>query len=232
MEWHAVVPGFSPHHLVTAFPWDSGKKMTVVDVGGGRGHISRALVEHNPNVNCIVQDAPEIVVLGQEALVGTELKSRITFQAHDFFEEQPVKGADVYLLRLVLHDWSDKYATKIIQSLIPALKPGAKLVINERVIPARHQAHYLVEREARYDPKCPLLFKQWCCETDSNGFLHTGSDFDLYMLAFQNARERTAQDWAKLFEGADARFRLTAVHQPPKSTLAVVEMTWRGESRL
>ena len=54
------------------------------------------------------------------------------------------------------------------------------------------------------------------------------SDYDMYMLAFQNARERTADDWSALFKEADPRFMPTQVHQPPQSSLAVVEVTWGG----
>ena len=148
MTWHAMLPGFSAQYLIAAFPWGSGDELIVVDVGGGLGHVSRALVDHNPTVKCIVEDLPDVVVQGQEGLPA-DLRGRIRFQAHDFFQEQPVKGADVYLLRLVLHDWSDKYSQMIIKALIPALKPGAKVVINERVIPGHDEAPYLAEREAR-----------------------------------------------------------------------------------
>lgn len=149
MTWHAMLPGFSPQYLAAAFPWGSaGSELIVVDVGGGMGSVSQALVEHHSTVKCIVQDSPGVIAQGQEKL-PENLRERISFQAHDFFEEQPVKDADVYLLRLVLHDWSDKYATKIIKALVPALKPGAKVVVNDRVIPGRGEAHYLVEREAR-----------------------------------------------------------------------------------
>ncbi|KAH8694169.1 O-methyltransferase-domain-containing protein [Talaromyces proteolyticus] len=202
MRWQSTLPGFSHHHLTEVFPWGSSEQqLTVVDVGGGVGQVSQALLDHSPDVKCIVQDYPEVVSRGQDSLPA-KYKPRITFQSHDFFKEQPIKGADIYLLRMILHDWSDKYAIKIIQALVPALKPGAKVVINDRVIPAWHQAHYLVEREAR--------------------------DSDMYMLAFQNARERTAQEWSALLKRADGRFQLTRVHQPPRSVLAVVEVTWDG----
>ena len=149
MEWHAMLPGFSAQYLVAAFPWGSGDELTVVDVGGGLGHASRALVQHSPTVKCIVEDSPDIVMQGQDGLPA-DLQERISFKAHDFFQDQPTKGADVYLLRLVLHDWSDKYSRMIIRALIPALKPGAKIVINDRVIPGRGEAPYLAEREARF----------------------------------------------------------------------------------
>jgi len=151
MTWHAMLPGFSAQYLATAFPWGSGGGLTVVDVGGGLGHVSQALIKHNTTVNCIVEDSPDVIVQGRQLDLPAEIGARISFQAHDFFQEQPVKGADVYLLRLVLHDWSDKYARLIIEALIPALKPGAKIVVNDRLIPGRGEAHYLAEREARYE---------------------------------------------------------------------------------
>ncbi|KAI4220773.1 MAG: hypothetical protein LQ349_008004, partial [Xanthoria aureola] len=205
MTWHAMLPGFSPQYLATAFPWgpSSEDELTIVDVGGGLGHVSQALLAHNPNVrSIIVQDSRDVISQAQQQDIPPDIRERMAFQAHDFFQEQPVKGADVYLLRLVLHDWSDKYAVMIISALIPALKPGSKVVVNDRVIPGRGERHYLVEREAR--------------------------DYDMYMLAFQNAKARTAEDWRVLFEGADPRFRLVGVHQPPKSSLAVVEVVWEG----
>lgn len=62
------------------------------------------------------------------------LVSRVTFMEYDFFSQQPVKDADVYLLRCVLYDWPDKYAIKILWSLIPALSQGAKILVNEHIL--------------------------------------------------------------------------------------------------
>ncbi|KAL8920036.1 MAG: hypothetical protein Q9208_006491 [Pyrenodesmia sp. 3 TL-2023] len=203
MSYHAQLPGFSAAYLVSAFPWtsfDPSEQITIVDVGGGLGHVSKALIAHSPRVRCIVQDSPGVVAQAQGKELPPELQGRLSFQGHDFFDPQPVQDADMYLLRLVLHDWSDKYAVMIIRALTPALKPGARVVVNERVLPALGEAHYLVEREGR--------------------------DYDMYMLAFQNAKERTAADWKTLFKAADERFGVGEVAQPEKSALAVVVATW------
>lgn len=56
--------------------------------------------------------------------------------AHDFFQKQSVKGAGVYLICNVLHDWSDKYAANILSNLIPALKKGSKVLVCNRLLPA------------------------------------------------------------------------------------------------
>lgn len=228
MSYHAQLPGFSTAYLVSAFPWASfraSEKITIVDVGGGLGHVSEALAAHSPQVRCIVQDSPGVVAQAQEKKLSPELQGRISFQGHDIFDPQPVRGADVYLLRLVLHDWSDKYAVMIIRALIPALEPGARVVVNDRVLPALEEAHYLVEREGRFVllPDTPMT-----CVEKGNSDCGACRDYDMYMLAFQNAKERTAEDWETLFKVADERFRVTEVVQPVKSALAVVVATWEG----
>ncbi|KAL4879071.1 O-methyltransferase-domain-containing protein [Aspergillus karnatakaensis] len=208
MNWQMQHAGFSPSYLAEAFPWpnEDSTDFTIVDVGGSLGHISHALATSTSHpaasqAKFIIQDMPAIIVHSKAALPGN-LKDRFSFQEHDFFTPQPVHGADVYLLRSVLHDWSDKYAAKILQALIPGLKSGAKVVINERIIPAFHEEHYLVERQSR--------------------------DFDMYMLGFSNARERTRRDWEAVISAADERFQLTEVRQQKGSLLAVLEVTWLG----
>lgn len=57
------------------------------------------------------------------------------FQAHDFFEPQPNKETSVFLLKQIVHDWSDRYAGKILQRLRDAATPNTKLVVIDSIIP-------------------------------------------------------------------------------------------------
>ena len=60
---------------------------------------------------------------------------QVTIQAHDFFSTQPVKDADVFLLRYILHNWSNKKAVEILSRLRDAAVPGkTKVVIVDGVI--------------------------------------------------------------------------------------------------
>lgn len=64
------------------------------------------------------------------------VKDRIEFAAHDFLTPQSLEEKpDEFLLRPVLHNWPQKYAIKILKNLIPALRPGAKVLIYE-IVPA------------------------------------------------------------------------------------------------
>jgi len=64
-------------------------------------------------------------------LIPAALNPRIQFMKHDFFTEQPVKDADVYFFRCTLHNWPDEFVVKALKALIPALKPGARVVIQD-----------------------------------------------------------------------------------------------------
>ena len=86
-----------------------------------------------PSLRFIVQDLPKVIEDAKKN-VPAELMERVIFMAHDMFTAQPVKDADVYYFRWILHDWSDKYCIKILKSLIPASKPGALLMFSERCI--------------------------------------------------------------------------------------------------
>lgn len=114
------------------YPWSDFGSGTVIDCGGSKGHIAYNIAKQHPELKVIVQDRPEIVTAAQaEQQDGVQ----VSFMAHDFFQEQPVKGADAYMFRVVFHDWNDKYASRILQALIPAMKAGSKLLLVEAAVP-------------------------------------------------------------------------------------------------
>lgn len=147
MSFFSNSPGFEPTHVLDNYPWDAGNEV-IVDVGGCHGSISIAIARRFPSLRCIVQDLPDVVAEGLTKL-PTELTERVTFMAHDFFKEQPVIGADVYYFRWIMHDWSDKYAIQILRSLVPALKPGAKVLVSDYVLPAPGSVSAYKERKLR-----------------------------------------------------------------------------------
>lgn len=126
--------GYAPDHLVDHYPWAAIGTGVVVDVGGSQGALSIPIAQRFPNLHCIIQDRAEVVASHVQD-IPPGLAGRVTFMAHDFFTEQPVKNADVYLFRWVFHDWSDKYSIQILRALVPALKDGASIVVHEYILP-------------------------------------------------------------------------------------------------
>jgi hypothetical protein len=86
----------------------------------------------------------------------------------------------VYFFRWIIHNYSTQYAVKILRNLIPALKPGARVVINDHCL------------------------RQPGSETPWDEKLMRG--MDMIMLALLNAQERDESEFRKLFEMADPRF--------------------------
>jgi hypothetical protein len=136
--------------LSSYFDWSSlAPNSTVVDIGGSQGHVSVHLAQEFPHLRFIVQDMHEVIE-GAEAKIPEGLKDRVELMVHDMFTQQPVEGADVYLLRYVLHDWPDKYCIKVLQELVPSLKKGAKIVIQDHLLPEPGTLSLLQEMQIRY----------------------------------------------------------------------------------
>lgn len=128
-------PGFNGSHVVKGYDWAGLGQAKIVDLGGSHGDMMIALAQSFPNLHCIVQDLAEVIDSRPAEAPPEELKDRVTFQSHDFFKPQPVKDADVFFLRWIFHGWSDKYCLRILDNLIPSLKPGARVVINDICLP-------------------------------------------------------------------------------------------------
>ncbi|KAJ5835419.1 Winged helix-turn-helix transcription repressor DNA-binding [Penicillium robsamsonii] len=104
----------------------------LVDVGGSFGHDLSDFRRKWPGApgRLVLQDLPEVVVS------VNNLHPSIDVTGHDFFTEQPVKGARAYYMHSVLHDWPDELCRKILANIVAAMRPGySKLLVNENVIP-------------------------------------------------------------------------------------------------
>ena len=102
-----------PYNLVAVYePLRAAPKgTTLVDMGGGIGHVAIAAAQKFPNLKCVVQDIGMVVNEGRDELPG-ELKDRVEFQENDFFKGQPISGPGVYYyLKRILHDHPDPWVS-------------------------------------------------------------------------------------------------------------------------
>ena len=84
------------------------------------------------------------------AIAQAGLASRCRFQAGSFFEQVP-SGADVYLLKSILHNWDDANCRRIVQTVRSALPPDGRVLLLERVRPERLRPGQRDEAVARTD---------------------------------------------------------------------------------
>ncbi|KAE8333323.1 O-methyltransferase-domain-containing protein [Aspergillus sergii] len=106
-------------------------KPIIVDVGGNQGVDLQRFADTFPDLECelILQDLPETI-----AGIPGQLDSRIKPTAHDFFTEQTAKGADIYYLKSILHDWDDVASRKILSNIAKVMQPHSRLLINEMIL--------------------------------------------------------------------------------------------------
>ena len=149
MTYIANGRGLEHHHIVNGYDWAALGDGKVVDVGGSHGSLCIAVAQAFPSLRWVVQDRPEVIALGQ-ANLPPDVRGRVDFMAHDFFQEQPIKDANIYILRWILHDWSDAYAARVVRQLIPALRLGAKLLVLEQVLPAPGEVSTYQEKSYRF----------------------------------------------------------------------------------
>ncbi|KAI1775119.1 S-adenosyl-L-methionine-dependent methyltransferase [Hypoxylon cercidicola] len=192
---------FDLRYITDSYPWEQHSGGTFVDVGGSQGFVCVALARKFPSISFIVQDLEPVVMEARKNL-PSDVASQISFMTHDFFTSQPVSGADIYFFRWIFHNWSDKYGVEILRSLIPALKPGAKIIVSEAILPGPGEMPKGMETRMR--------------------------SFDLVMTAIQNAKERELGDWAELFRNADKRFELQEPIRPPGSNHSILVAVWKG----
>jgi hypothetical protein len=126
--------GGARHELVgvtiESYDWKQFKEGdNIIDVGGGVGHVGVWISEFvKPGVKIIIQDRPSVIEQGK-AIHG----HIVELQPHNFFEPQPIKGATVYYLRLILHDWPDSICKTILGHIVDAMSEKSKLLIFDAV---------------------------------------------------------------------------------------------------
>jgi hypothetical protein len=111
--------------VLTAYDFSGAR--TVADIGGGRGHLLRAILAENPSMNGVLFDQPHVV--GQ-----VQTSERLTPQGGNFFSDT-LPACELYLLMEVIHDWDDDHARQILSRIRASAPPGARVLLIERLIP-------------------------------------------------------------------------------------------------
>ncbi len=147
---------------------------SVVDVGGGHGELTVALLAAHPHLRGAVFDLSHAQA-GAEALIAdASLQQRCGFVAGSFFDEIPAH-ADCYLLKSILHNWNDERCAAILDQCRKAMRRESRMLLVERVRPARLR---------------PTIHDEALARTDLN------------MLAGLGGRERSLDEFAALLRPA------------------------------
>jgi C-methyltransferase len=101
----------------------------IADIGGGRGHLLRAILEAAPGAHGILFDLPMVI-----DTLDPHDQPRLTLQGGDFFVDA-LPSADTYILMEVLHDWADEQCVAILNAIRRAAPDSATLLVIEDLLP-------------------------------------------------------------------------------------------------
>lgn len=162
----------------------------VLDVGGGSGIYSMALVRANKNITATVFDLPEVVPITKKYIKKEKLTDSINTIAGDFTADKLGAGFDLVLLSAIVHSISPKENIKLISKCAWALNPNGQIVIQDfiinadRITPA-HGAVFalnmLVNTEAG-DTYTESEVRQWLKQTGFAGIKRRNTPFNASLI--------------------------------------------------
>ncbi len=120
--------------------YDFAGIQTLADVGGGHGTLLSEFMRPNPSMKGMLYERPEVIRGAKEGPYLKGLEPRMTLAEGDFFESVPA-GADAYMMKHILHDWSDELSLKILRNIRAVIPANGKLILVEAVIPEGNEPH-------------------------------------------------------------------------------------------
>jgi hypothetical protein len=171
--------------LAAAYPFHG----TVVDVAGGRGGLISAILREHRDVRGVLFDQASVLLDVSKLLVAGQL-DRCSLCAGDFFASVPTDG-DLYVLKRVIHDWSDDDAVRILRACRASLRGGARILVIDAVLNSGNAP-------------------------DPNKMLDVG------IMALTHGRERSAEEFERLFEASGLKL-LRIIPPTAPSSMSMVE---------
>jgi hypothetical protein len=167
--------------------YDFSNAGTIADIAGGHGILLAQILKANLNTKGILFDQEYVAEGARSTFEKEGVADRCEIVGGNFFESVP-SGADVYMMKHIIHDWDDERAITILKNCHKAMNDDSKLLLVEIVL----------------------------SEKDEPGL---GPILDLEMQMIPGGRERTANEYAELFDKAG--FKLTRVIPTPSQMFLI-----------
>ena len=105
----------------------------VVDIGGGLGSLVAGLLSRWSHLEAVLLDRAPVLAHASEALAQRGVRTRCQLVAGDLREALP-RGGDLYVLKHILHNWSDEDVVRILRGVRLASEPQGRVWIIEGVL--------------------------------------------------------------------------------------------------
>lgn len=118
--------------VARAYPFAQSARL--VDVGGAHGHLLATILKRHRKLHGVLFDLPSVVTqAAKSGFITPALQRRCELVGGSFFDSIPA-GADTYLLKQIIHDWSDADSIKILRNCRDAMSKGGRVLVVDDVI--------------------------------------------------------------------------------------------------
>jgi hypothetical protein len=124
----------TPAARAIAVGMDFSRYSVIADIGGGHGNFLGTVLSRHPDAKGILFDQAHVVSGAKPILEKISVYERCRVVPGSFFDFVP-EGADAYILKNIIHDWSDELSIQILSNVRKAMRPEAHLLLVETVIP-------------------------------------------------------------------------------------------------
>ncbi len=126
------IHGYETTAMLEAYDF-SGVRV-LADIGGGNGSLIAAVLQRYPAMHGILFDLGHVVGRARNNVKASGIADRCQVIEGSFFETIP-PGAEAYLFRHIIHDWTDEQSTAILSRCRKAMPANGKLLLVECVVP-------------------------------------------------------------------------------------------------
>jgi hypothetical protein len=125
--------------IAAGYPF--GRFNTLIDIGGGQGHIIAEILKQHPTLKGALFELPPTAEVARHFLAGQSLSHRCDVYPGDFFQSVPA-GYNAYVIKSVLHDWDDEKAVQILRHCRAAMPSHGRVLVIEIVVsPGKPMGH-------------------------------------------------------------------------------------------
>nr|WP_310768027.1 methyltransferase [Mycobacterium sp. Z3061] len=154
--------------------YDFTPYQTIMDVGGGHGRLLAAILAAAPTARGVLLEIPDVAAGALPLLRKLGVAERVRIETGSFFDGIPA-GANLYVLKNIIHDWPDEKAEAILRNLRTACGADCTVVLVELVIPEHNR-----------------------------DFVGKWADLEM-LLGIDGSRERSAEEYSALLARAGFR---------------------------
>jgi len=124
------IHGYETAAMLEAYDFSSIR--VLADIGGGNGSLIGAVLNRYPNMKGILFDLGHVIGRARQNLEA--YGNRCSVIEGNFFDSIPA-GADAYLFRHIIHDWTDEQSNQILSHCRNVIPSEGRLLLVEAVVP-------------------------------------------------------------------------------------------------